>query len=218
MKTIFLSRPTWVPDEHRQGLENFTHMLKLRDLEPRTIGVTDQPSMSPLDEVIELMKDCVGSIILGIPQLDVQSGNLKGNAIDTPFSLGTEWNHIEAALSHVLQLPVLLIHDATVIRGVFDRGALNAFLYSVDFGSESWGLSQEIGGAVSKWCERLRPAAVARRSESLPEPTLKWGCYKFEGKEGLYCPACYENNGKLIPVPRLSGGHYKCPSCKAELC
>lgn len=206
-----------MPDAHRQGLANFTRMLELHGLEPRTIGVTDQPSMSPMDEVIELMKKSVGSIILGFPQIDVQSGKVKGTAIDAPFCLATEWNHIEAALAHALQLPVLLIHDTTVVRGVFDRGATNTFLHSANFASESWGLSDQIDGAVTKWCERLRPASFSQQPGNLPTPTLKWGCYKFEGKEGLYCPACYETSGKTIPVPRLTGGHYKCPVCKAEL-
>lgn len=218
MKPIFLSRPTWVRDEHRQGLANFTRMLESRGLEPRTIGITDQPSMSPMDEVIELMKECFGSIILGVPQIDVQSGNVKGTAIKAPFCLGTEWNHIEAALAHALQLPVLLIHDRTVVRGVFDRGTTNTFLYSVDFAAESWGLSDQIDGAVKKWCDRLRPASISRQTGTLPTPTLKYGCYKFPDKEGLYCPACYENSGKTIPVPRLAGGHYKCPVCRADLC
>jgi predicted RNA-binding Zn-ribbon protein involved in translation (DUF1610 family) len=48
-------------------------------------------------------------------------------------------------------------------------------------------------------------------------PTLKWGCYKFEGVNGLYCPVCFEVNGQKIPASRLPGGHYKCPKCKAEL-
>ena len=48
-------------------------------------------------------------------------------------------------------------------------------------------------------------------------PTLKWGCYQFEGVKGLYCPVCYEEKGLKIPASRLPGGRYKCPKCKAEL-
>jgi len=47
--------------------------------------------------------------------------------------------------------------------------------------------------------------------------TLKWGCYIFEGTQGLFCPVCYEEKGLKIPASRLQGGHYKCPRCKAEL-
>lgn len=45
---------------------------------------------------------------------------------------------------------------------------------------------------------------------------FKFGCYKFEGDEGLYCSACYDTKGQKIRVPRI-GGHYICPVCKAVL-
>ena len=52
----------------------------------------------------------------------------------------------------------------------------------------------------------------------IKKPTLLWGCYKFEGETGLYCPACYENKGKKMPVSRVTGrSTFLCPSCKAEL-
>ncbi len=157
MRPIFLSQPTWVPPEHRSGLSKFKNLLRVRDLDPRSMGVTDRPSQLPLNEVIQLMEGCYGAIILGIPQIEVHSGKLKGEEITSRFSLGTEWNHIEAALAYSLQLPVLVIHDATVGRGIFDRGAANAFIYTVDFSSESWALSDEISGALGAWCGRLRP-------------------------------------------------------------
>ncbi|MCY3992743.1 MAG: hypothetical protein OXF50_16080 [Caldilineaceae bacterium] len=157
LKPVFVSQPSWVPPEHCSGLDNFRNLLRLRNLDPRTVGVTDLPSLSPLDEVIQLMERCYGAIILGIPQIEVQSGNLKGDEITSPFSLGTEWNHIEAALAYSLRLPVLVIHDVKVRRGIFDRGAANAFIYGVDFSSDSWSLSDKISGALGAWCCRLKP-------------------------------------------------------------
>ena len=133
MRPVFVSQPTWVPPEHRSGLDKFKNLLRIRDLDPRSIGVTDLPSQLPLNEVIQLMERCYGAIILGIPQIEVRSGKLKGDKIASPFSLGTEWNHIEAAVAYSLQLPVLVIHDVTVSRGIFDPGAANAFIYAVDF-------------------------------------------------------------------------------------
>ncbi|MYE39902.1 MAG: hypothetical protein F4X27_06715 [Chloroflexi bacterium] len=157
VRPIFVSRPTWVPPQHRSGLDNFKKLLGAHGLEPRSVGVTDHPSQAPLDEVIKLMGRCYGAIILGIPQIEVQSGKLKGDEITSPFSLGTEWNHIEAALAYSLQLPVLVIHDVTVGRGIFDRGAANAFIYAVDFSSDAWALTSNISGALAAWCDRLKP-------------------------------------------------------------
>ena len=155
MRPVFVSHPTWVAPEHRSGLGNFKNLLQVCDLELRAIGVTDRPSLSPLDEVIRLMKQCLGTIVLGIPQIEIQSGTLKGEQLKLPLSLGTEWNHIEAALAYALNLPVLVIHDVSVGRGIFDPGAANAFIYSVEFSSASWSLTDEISGAVRSWSRRL---------------------------------------------------------------
>ena len=155
MKQIFVSQPNCVSPDERPCVDKFMRLLRGRGLNPRAIGVTDMASRSPLEEVIQLMKTCSGAIILGIPQIRIQAGTIRGKEIRKPFSLGTEWNHIEAALAYSLNLPVLVIHDVTVVRGIFDRGAANAFIYSVDFSSDSWLLSDEISGALDSWARRL---------------------------------------------------------------
>ena len=155
MRPVFVSRPTWVVPEHRAGLEYFKNLLSACGLEPRSIGVTDRPGLSPLEEVIRLMKLCFGAIVLGIPQIEIQLGTVKGEQIRSPLSLGTEWNHIEAALAYSLNMPVLVIHDATVGRGIFDPGAANAFIYTVEFSSAIWPLTDEVSGAMRDWSKSL---------------------------------------------------------------
>ena len=92
---IFLSRPTWIPPQYKSGVETFLTQLQNLDFDARTLGVSDYPSKSPLDEVIEILGSCHGAIVLGVPQLEVHQGTLKGEAIGEPLILGTEWNHLE---------------------------------------------------------------------------------------------------------------------------
>ncbi len=74
MIDIFLSRPTWISDEFKEGLKNFYTYLNSHALNPRTIGTSDYPTESPLDEVISLMDSCQGAIVLGYPQIKISSG------------------------------------------------------------------------------------------------------------------------------------------------
>lgn len=67
MLNIFVSRPTWVSSEFRKGLDNFLKFIEGHGFKPRTLGVEDYPTKAPLDEIIRLMEDCVGAIILGYP-------------------------------------------------------------------------------------------------------------------------------------------------------
>lgn len=155
MSNIFLSRPSWIDPKYEQGLDLFIGFLKHQNLIPRTLGTTDYPTNSPLDEVIALMKKCNGAIILGYPQIIVETGALKNKHLQTPIVLGTEWNHIEAALAYSLNIPLLVIHDLGVSRGIFDRGTLNAFLYSADLKNPAWFMERNIEGAFEAWKSRL---------------------------------------------------------------
>jgi hypothetical protein len=164
MTSIFLSRPTWVSDEYRTGLDGFLRVLESLDLQPRSVGTTDQPTLAPLDEVINLMTKCAGAVILGYPQISITAGSIKGKPIDREYRLATEWNHMEAGLAHASGLPLLVMHHVGVGRGIFDRGAIGNFIHEVDFSEPSWPLRPEVHGAVRKWKEDcLTPKKTRRR-------------------------------------------------------
>jgi hypothetical protein len=150
---IFVSRPTWVSPEFDAGLEVFLTSIKNMGLTPRTLGSTDYPSKAPLDEVIEIMDECKGAIILGYPQLFISEGKIKDYDIDSELILPTEWNHIEAALAYSKGIPLIMFHHQGVSRGVFDRGVMNAFVHEVDFKSPTWSMDSALNGAIQKWRE-----------------------------------------------------------------
>ena len=214
MKNIFLSRPNWIYPECVDGLENFLTLLKTNDLNPRTIGATDFPSKSPMDEVINLLYQCEGAIILGYPQIEADSGKVKNIEIVSPLNLSTEWNHIEAGLAYALGLPLLVIHDINITRGIFDRGVLNSFLYQKDLRDKTWGISKDIAGALINWKSQLRPIS---RPQSKPQnsekPKVKWGCFTFPPDESLYCPFCYNKEGMKMLTTRINIKQRQCTNC-----
>lgn len=146
---IFLSRPTWIPQEFERGLVSFNNFLNTHGLNPRTIGVSDYPSESPLDEVIAVMEQCQGAIILGYPQIRITNGIFRDKKINKELILSTEWNHIETGLAYAKNIPLLLIHHIGIQRGVFERGAVNKFLYEIDMKKHDWALDEKISGAIS---------------------------------------------------------------------
>ena len=173
-----------------------------------------------MDTSIDLLKRCEGTIVLGIPQITLNSGLIKGEEISKSIELGTEWNHIEAALSHSLDLPLLVLHHKTVIRGIFERGASNSFLHKVDMCEPNWATSDGISGAIYNWKSKLKDPKTKNNFANPSEfkkPTLKWGAYKFEDEEGLYCPVCYRKDGLKIPVSRVGSRYHQCPNCQAKL-
>jgi hypothetical protein len=150
MVNVFVSRPTWVAPEFKPGLDIFLNLLKSADLEPRTVGSTDLPTKTPLDEVLLVMRECQGAIVLGYPQISVERGKCK-DADCSGLSLPTEWNHIEAALAYSQQLPLMMLHHTGIKRGVFDRGAASVFVYELDLTDPAWAMQPAANGAILKW-------------------------------------------------------------------
>jgi len=60
--------------------------------------------------------------------------------------------------------------------------------------------------------KRLKEITAPRQT-----PQMKWGCYKFEGEDGLFCTACYDTKRQKIRTTRLNIKFRQCPVCKAVL-
>jgi len=156
MIKAFLSRPNWVPKHIDNHLEKL--YLKMADLgfEANTIGKNVTSLASPFDEVVSLMKFCECTIVLGIPQIRITAGTIKGVDIDGSFSLPTEWNQIEAAISIMLGKPTLMmVHRGVATRGLFERGAANVFVY-------------EFHTMGPKWVEETVPKLLALKTKVRP--------------------------------------------------
>jgi len=208
---VFVSRPTWVASEFESGLSTMLVLLENLGLNARTLGVSDHPSKAPLDEIIDMMATCKGAVVLGYPQLEIQSGILKGEKLSTSLHLGTEWNHLEAGIAYSAGLPLLVIHHTTVTRGIFDRGVLNAFLHSVDLTGSKWAMEPAINGAINHW-KKACVEGVPNFSGATKQVAIS--------TDKPRCPNCSTNQKVIymspLPAPfsEIAGGEWECSKCK----
>jgi regulator of replication initiation timing len=56
-----------------------------------------------------------------------------------------------------------------------------------------------------------------RAKETAQKPKIKWGCFQFEGEEGLYCPACWDTKAKKHLTTRKSVHERVCSVCRTTL-
>jgi hypothetical protein len=148
---VFLSRPNWVPKHVQKHFESFYPLLAKYGFNPRTIGVNSVALASPFQDVVNLMNKCECTIVLGLPQIRVNAGTVKGKNIERSFSLPTEWNQIEAAISIMQKKPTLMmLHKGVAPRGLFDRGAANVFVH-------------EFHTLGQKWLQEIEPKLLALR-------------------------------------------------------
>jgi hypothetical protein len=73
-------------------------------------------------------------------------------------------------------------------------------------------------GQVAEQTDEIRALKTAA-PEGKVKPTVKWGCYQFEGDEGLYCTACYDSRGvkSLTSRDPAKVRFRRCPVCHALL-
>jgi len=219
MKDIFISRPNWVAAEFKQGLDRFIAILRTYDLNPRTLGDSDYPTDSPLDEVIAIMNQCVGVIILGYPQIKIEKGTLKGENIvsDSPIFLPTEWNHIEAGLAYAKGLPLLVIHHRRISRGIFDKGAISNFLYEVYLTRNDWFSEKSVLGAITNWRGKLleRPPSVTNASQQNGELEFDPHSGTLISKTSAirYCHKCYHSTPSQKVELQESEAGWRCSVC-----
>jgi hypothetical protein len=153
MIETFVSRPNWAPDVIEDKLSGFYQLLEDTGFKSNTIGKTQASLKSPFQDVTKLMNKCKCTIVLGLPQIFMKSGSIKSSKIQSPITLATEWNQIEATMSLMLQLPTLvLLHKTVAARGIFDRGAADVFVYEFD-------------SLDSGWPNSIRPALNALKAE-----------------------------------------------------
>jgi len=139
MIDVFLSRPNWVPKHIGVHMAKFYPRLNELGFNPKTIGTNVESLSSPFEEVVDLMNRCQCTIVLGIPQIWVATGKVKDKDIDSRFSLPTEWNQIEAAISIMLKKPTLMmLHKGVEPRGLFYRGAANVFVHEFHTVGPRW--------------------------------------------------------------------------------
>ena len=127
---VFLSRPNWVAERVEKQFGKFYSLLDEYAFNPITTGVNVIPISTPFQHVVESMNRCSCTIVLGLPQIIIKQGSIKGKVITDNFVLPTEWNQIEAAISIMLKKPTLMmLHKGVAERGLFERGAANVYVH-----------------------------------------------------------------------------------------
>ena len=104
--SVFVSRPTAVNAEQGSFCDALDDALAAEGLYARTLGVTDYPARAPLAEVLDLMLECSGALVLGLRQ------------------------------AVALERPLLVARENGVEGGVFDVGSSDRFIHQVEFGSD----------------------------------------------------------------------------------
>lgn len=112
---IFLSIGTTANKLHQQLADTVESYVKMNDMLPQTVGRTYFSSKQPLVAIKELMRECVGSIILAYERTHlIEAVDKRGSENErqlTGLNLPTVWNQIEATMAYTLGHPLLVLAE-----------------------------------------------------------------------------------------------------------
>jgi len=115
---------------------------------------------------------------------------------------------MEAVLAYSLRLPLLIIHHNGIRRGIFDRGAISAFLYEIDMIDPSWPMQKSTHGALMKW-----------KTDCIAQP-LPASANQTVAENTQACPNCSSADRpfRMSPIGSvfqdIAGGRWECSRCK----
>ena len=70
------------------------------------------------------MSGCAGAIVFGFAELRISDGLWRSGTADEAKVIGrawsTPWNHVEAGMAAMINLPLLLVAEPDVTNGVFE--------------------------------------------------------------------------------------------------
>jgi hypothetical protein len=147
---VFVSGPTTLSPQQESARIRIMQFLGRLNLEPRALGRSDYPTECPLREVYVIAKHCSGGVILGFEQVRATAGIIKPGTkqqtpikAQSPLSIPTPWNHLEAGIMFGLKLPLLIFKEPGVSGGVFDNGVTDVFVHTLPLGK--WDSRHERG-------------------------------------------------------------------------
>ncbi len=158
MRSIFISKPNALNERQKVFWDELQGLLNERGLYPRTLGETDFPNCPPIEAVRRVLHECEGIIVLGLRQVELIEARLKGGTEKEKLVSGaylpTSWNHIEAGMAFMLDLPLLIIREEGISDGIFGVGNTDRFIHQAELSIE-WLHSPRFLQPFNDWIEEV---------------------------------------------------------------
>ncbi len=121
---VYVSKPGCLDAHQEKIVALICGWLESHGLRTSTLERSDYPATSVLAELRRRMSGCAGAIVFGFAELRISDGLWRPGTADeakvTGRAWSTPWNHVEAGMAAMINLPLLLVAEPDVTNGVFE--------------------------------------------------------------------------------------------------
>lgn len=170
---IFVSVGGTANEKQEAFVRSVEDRLRSEGLNPHTVGRNTFSSDSPLTTVKELMEKCSGTIVIALERtyfpsgVEKRGGPNEQSMID--IKLPTSWNQIEATMSYVYGLPLMVI----VEKGVKSEGLLEQgydwYVQYLETDPSSLN-SNEFNGVLASWKKKVFSKKQNQKKSNFKSP------------------------------------------------
>jgi hypothetical protein len=171
--SVFLSVGRTSTPRQETFVSALEQLMRRHGLRPQTVGRTSFSVDQPLKHVANLMRECSGTMIVAFERVYIERGAERRGS-ENELRLGecglpTVWNQIEATMSYVLDLPLMvLVEHGLRSEGLLEKG-YDWYVQWVDLDATTL-KGAEFRGVFDDWKSRVKSRA-ASRSDDAPVQT-----------------------------------------------
>ena len=159
-------------------IERIIHYFEERELQPRTLGVTDYDMDAPLTAIRRLMLESNGLVTIAFRRSLIKQGTGKpiSDIGEEEYDLSNKWLtspycQIEPAMAFQLGLPVLILREKGVIaEGILEKGVLGVYMpeFDLNWNLDDYFKSKEWIQIIQKWEGYVRKVVDNKGKPPMP--------------------------------------------------
>ena len=133
--------------------------LRSEGFTPHTVGRNAFSADSPLKSVTKIMENCAGTVVIALERTFFPNGAEKrggeNESLLTDVKLPTSWNQIEATMSYVHNLPLMVIvENGLRSEGLLEHG-YDWYVQRVELEPEALN-TNEFNGILASWKNKIQ--------------------------------------------------------------
>ena len=134
-RVVYVSKPGCLDAHQERIVALVCGWLESDGLKTATLERPDYPATSAFAELRRRMSGCAGVVVFGFAELRITEGmwrpGTSEEAIVSGQAASTPWNQIEAGMAAMINLPLLLVAEPEVTKGVFDPALIEHNVFRV---------------------------------------------------------------------------------------
>jgi hypothetical protein len=171
--SIFLSYPRPCFRRQEEFLVAMRAYIKQLDLAPRTLGVNEYDTNTPLTAIRRMMNESNGLLTIAFRRTLIKEGATRSGTDITGQEEGSlngvwltsPWAQIEAAMAFQLGLPILILREKGVhADGILEKGIVGLYMpeFDLDQPVSNYFDSPEWKQIITQWCHQARTVLMQK--------------------------------------------------------